>query len=202
MGSSEIDVSWTRSAGPIDGYNVYRYVPTPNGGSWQRLNPGSATTVSGNTAVYRDTGLSPGTSYSYCVTANYNGVESAMNQIPGGDTSGITLKNRIDDADILAAYEYVYNNINTQLYAGSMKGAEATDETRSGNDWDQAQLLVSKINCLSQNSQPASFGYGRIETTYDAVRQWLGLSETLSSSDILNMLSVAGTKSGRRQWLD
>src|SRR5206468_1225971 len=46
---------------------------------------------------------------------------------------------------VLAAFEKVYNTIVYQPYAGLMKNPSAVEATQAGNDWDQAALLIQKI---------------------------------------------------------
>jgi hypothetical protein len=43
-------------------------------------------------------------------------------------------------------FEYVVNNFSFEPYAGAKKGAQATLETRAGNDWDLDALLVGLLN--------------------------------------------------------
>jgi hypothetical protein len=69
--SNQITISWNPSPGPISGYNVRRGTAPGNEGS----TPLNATPIVGTT--YTDTTVYPGVSYSYEVTAVYNGVESA-----------------------------------------------------------------------------------------------------------------------------
>jgi hypothetical protein len=78
--SNTVDLSWTASTGSPTGYYVYR-------------NGTKVATVSSSTLNYLDSGLTPGTSYSYYVAA-YNG---------SGSTSSNTLsqptENKIGDLD-------------------------------------------------------------------------------------------------------
>ena len=57
-------------------------------------------------------------------------------------------------------YEYVKNNIETEWYWGSMKGAEETLRQKSGNDADQAALLVA---LLRASGFPSRYVRGTIE---------------------------------------
>ncbi len=50
----------------------------------------------------------------------------------------------------VSIYEYVRNNIETEWYRGCMKGAEETLRQKSGNDCDQAALLISLLTHLPQ----------------------------------------------------
>jgi RHS repeat-associated protein len=57
-------------------------------------------------------------------------------------------------------YDWVKNNIETEWYWGSMKGAEETLRQKSGNDADQAALLVT---LLRSSGFPARYVRGTIE---------------------------------------
>ncbi len=62
-----------------------------------------------------------------------------------------------DPVDI---YEWVKNNIATEWYRGGMKGAEETLRQRSGNDADQAALLIALLRAAGY---PARYVRGVIE---------------------------------------
>ena len=50
-------------------------------------------------------------------------------------------------------YEYVKNNVETEWYRGCMKGAEETLRQKSGNDCDQAALLISLLRASGYPSR-------------------------------------------------
>lgn len=50
-------------------------------------------------------------------------------------------------------YEWVKNNIKTEWYWGSMKGAEETLAQKSGNDFDQASLLIALLRASGYPSR-------------------------------------------------
>ncbi len=68
-----------------------------------------------------------------------------------------TGKQNWDPVDL---YEWVKNNIRTEWYWGSMKGAEETLRQRSGNDADQAALLISLLRAAGY---PARYVRGVVE---------------------------------------
>ncbi|MEW6429383.1 MAG: RHS repeat-associated core domain-containing protein [Thermodesulfobacteriota bacterium] len=75
-------------------------------------------------------------------------------------------------------YEYVLNNIDYVPYLGSLKGATLTYLDRSGNDYDQASLLIALLHAAGYST--ADFDYGRIAypvfngvDNYD-LQHWLG----------------------------
>lgn len=48
----------------------------------------------------------------------------------------------------LEVYRYVLNNVNTEFYYGSRKGAVGTYEQNGGNDYDQTSLLIAMLRYL------------------------------------------------------
>ena len=60
----------------------------------------------------------------------------------------------------VAIYEWVKNNVETEWYWGCMKGAEETLRQKSGNDCDQATLLVA---LLRASGFPSRYVRGTIE---------------------------------------
>ncbi len=60
----------------------------------------------------------------------------------------------------VSIYEWVKNNIETEWYWGSMKGAEETLGQKAGNDCDQASLLIS---LLRASGYPSRYVRGVIE---------------------------------------
>jgi len=64
-------------------------------------------------------------------------------------------------------YEWVKNNIETEWYWGSMKGAEETLRQRAGNDCDQASLLIA---LLRASGFPSRYIRGVIEFFPDIER--------------------------------
>jgi RHS repeat-associated protein len=60
----------------------------------------------------------------------------------------------------VSIYEYLKNNIETEWYWGCMKGAEETLRQKSGNDCDQATLLVA---LLRASNYPSRYVRGVIE---------------------------------------
>ncbi len=68
-------------------------------------------------------------------------------------------------------YEWVRNNIDYQPYYGSFKGAQQTLLEGSGNDFDQASLLIALLR-VSQIE--ARYAYGTIEVPVEKVMNWVG----------------------------
>lgn len=85
----------------------------------------------------------------------------------------------------LEAFSWIYNNVELELYPGFLKGTEATRQTKAGNDWDQANLLIQDLRAQGIN---ANYAYGRITAPIDQVRQWLSLSPTSSDQAVFDTL--------------
>jgi len=83
-------------------------------------------------------------------------------------------------------YEYLYNTIEYEPYAGLMKGSQAVLETKAGNAWDTSVLLEevleeSGVTARLVTGQVTAFGYDLF--------MWLGISNSLEQ---YRLLSTAG----------
>ncbi|HUP42960.1 MAG TPA: transglutaminase domain-containing protein, partial [Thermoanaerobaculia bacterium] len=76
--------------------------------------------------------------------------------------------------DYVRIFELVRNGIDTEWYAGAMKGAEETLRQGRGNDADQAALLVALLRAAGA---PARFVTGVVELPVAAVAADLGFAE-------------------------
>ena len=80
-------------------------------------------------------------------------------------------------------FAYLYNNFEYQPYDGLMKGARATLETRAGNDWDLAGLL---IDMLGEAGVTGQYVTGVIDVSVDLVTSWVGGDDAAEAARILN----------------
>ncbi|MGB7158226.1 MAG: DUF6531 domain-containing protein, partial [Tepidisphaeraceae bacterium] len=80
----------------------------------------------------------------------------------------------------LDVFESVYNTIEYEPYAGVMKGPVATEQTKAGNAWDQATLLVDR---LRNGGFTSKYVWGRVTLPKDDVKQWLGIVNGDGSTD-------------------
>jgi YD repeat-containing protein len=87
--------------------------------------------------------------------------------------------------DYVRIYEFVRNEIDTEWYAGSMKGAEGALLQRSGNDVDQASLLTA---LLRASQAAARYVQGIIELPIETLAADLGVAE----GDVTTVLSRSG----------
>lgn len=78
-------------------------------------------------------------------------------------------------------YDYVHNNIDYVPYFGAQKGALLTYLDGSGNDFDQASLMVAMLRaCSSMENQPHSienvqFIPRRVNMSLNDMAKWVGL---------------------------
>ena len=79
-------------------------------------------------------------------------------------------------------YEYILNNITFEPYYGSRKGAIGTFEQNSGNDIDQASLLISM---LRHNKIPSRYVKGTVEITAEEAMGWTGAETPQAAANIL-----------------
>ena len=73
--------------------------------------------------------------------------------------------------DAVRIYEFVRNEVEYEHYYGVLKGPRATLAALRGNDYDQAELLVS---LLRASGIPARFVRGRVRLDGTQINNWLG----------------------------
>ena len=103
-------------------------------------------------------------------------------------------------------YDYVRNHIDYVPYYGSLKGAMLTYLDSSGNDFDQAALLIA---LLRESGFTAQFVYGKMTIPGDQLTNWLGVDpgwqavgRVLPSGGIpVEALYVDGTAKFDRVWV-
>ena len=83
---------------------------------------------------------------------------------------------------ILDIFSRVRNNVELELYPGLMKGIEATAQTGAGNPWDQAALLVER---LEQAGYEANMATGQVNVAVDPLQQWLGAKTAAAAYNIV-----------------
>lgn len=88
----------------------------------------------------------------------------------------------------LEVYNYIKNTIKYSNYTGCRKGAIATFDSNSGNDVDQASLLVSMLRYLGYQ---AGYKTGIIKLTEEAALNLTGASDLKSAA---NILAAMGTE--------
>ncbi len=87
-------------------------------------------------------------------------------------------------------YEYVKNTIMYQPYWGALKGAAETLAQKSGNDADQASLLIA---LLRASGYPARYGRALVTVDIERAKQWLGVEDDTCVDWMLATAEVPGT---------
>lgn len=89
----------------------------------------------------------------------------------------------------VAIYEWVLNNIESEWYWGAMKGAAETLRQRSGNDADQAELLVALLRAANF---PSRYVRGKIEffPNMDQAARLIGLDDPLKIATFLQKAGI------------
>jgi RHS repeat-associated protein len=90
--------------------------------------------------------------------------------------------------DYIRIYEFVRNNIRTQWYAGAMKGAVGTLRQKSGNDIDQASLLIALFRA---SGLPSRYVHGVVELPIEDVMNSLGVNDATQATTAFTRAGVA-----------
>jgi hypothetical protein len=99
---------------------------------------------------------------------------------PEGELTGaIDAKARELDDDPIRIYEWVRNEIRYEPYLGVRKGAVGTLSEGSGNDADQAALLIALLRAANV---PARYVHGTARLPIDQAANWLGLDPSAGDS--------------------
>lgn len=88
--------------------------------------------------------------------------------------------------DYIKIYQFVNNQINTEWYAGARKGAEGTLLQMSGNDVDQASLLIALFRA---SGLAARYVHGTVEFPVEWINSSLGL---VTAEQTIKALNAAG----------
>ncbi len=103
--------------------------------------------------------------------------------------------------DPLKIFEFVHNYIDYECYYGSKKGAHLTLLEGSGNDMDQAALLVALLRAAGQE---ASYGHGPCEFLFSEIKDWWGLSSSpythMPNAEFASMLGISNTPTNVARW--
>ncbi len=116
------------------------------------------------------------------------GVEELEPDVQAPLSVPILLKAEALGYDAVAIYEFVRNEVAGEVYAGAMKGAEATLAQKSGNDVDQASLLVA---LLRASQVPARYVRGVIELPLERIAAELGLGNPDVVPEVLGRAGLA-----------
>lgn len=101
-------------------------------------------------------------------------------------TAEITELARALQHDPKLIYDYVHNHIDYVPYYGSLKGATLTYLDGSGNDFDQASLMIA---LLRQSGYTAKYVYGQVTISASDLINWLGAND-----GIYHLLASGGNR--------
>ncbi len=88
--------------------------------------------------------------------------------------------------DSIRIFNFVRNQIRTEWYAGAVKGAELTLLSGSGNDVDQASLLIA---LLRLSGVPSHYVHGVVELPVEHLRNAFGVA---TDAEALRALALSG----------
>jgi len=88
----------------------------------------------------------------------------------------------------VSLYEYVRNSFSFEPYAGSTKGAIQTLKEKTGNEWDQASLLIALYRA---SGIPARYAVGTVEIPIDKAMNWLGVEDPIMAGTLMLTLGRA-----------
>ena len=100
----------------------------------------------------------------------------------------ILAKTKELDYDYVRIYEYVRNNVRSEWYTGSVKGALGVLRSGAGNAVDQASLLIAMLRAAGA---PARYVHGVVEINADDLANAAGLGDASLVSDLLTKAGIA-----------
>lgn len=92
--------------------------------------------------------------------------------------------------DPIRIYNFVHDTIMTELYAGSKKGAIGTLREGTGNDVDQASLLIALLRAANI---PARYEVGNLAFPPAQANEYAGVAELSVSSALLSSAGIPNT---------
>lgn len=133
----------------------------------------------------------------------------ALSDTPASATTAtpeITALARALKNDPRLIYEYVRNNVDYDPYFGSLKGATLTYLDGSGNDFDQASLMIALLRASNITAQYV-YGTMMIPAYGDAnqkdMQHWLGVdANNTVISNVLSNGGIPGSQSGANWIVD
>ncbi len=92
-------------------------------------------------------------------------------------------------AKVIEEFSWVYNNVELELYPGLMKGPTATEQTKAGNDWDQAALLVRRLEAAGFEANIAT---GLVQVSPTQAMKWLGVTGSTAALQVIKQSIHSG----------
>ena len=91
-------------------------------------------------------------------------------------------------------YEFVHNHIDYVPYFGSLKGATLALLEKSGNDFDQASLMIALLK--SSGVTDAKYVYGTMTIPVDDVKKWLCVDSAVNANSMLSNGGIPVVEAG------
>jgi RHS repeat-associated protein len=102
----------------------------------------------------------------------------------------ILAKAKALDYDYIRIFDFVRGQVRTEWYASAMKGATGTLRQMSGNDIDQASLLIA---LLRASGLPTRYVHGVIELPIESILDSLALDTAVQAVQVLSKAGIAYT---------
>ena len=102
-------------------------------------------------------------------------------------TDAIRAKAAALSRDSIAIFEFVQNSVQSEFYYGAMKDASDTLRQLSGNDTDQASLLIAMLRA---SQVPARYVRGVIRLTGPQAVAWTGTGSTRRAAEIFTRAGI------------
>ncbi len=118
------------------------------------------------------------------------------------ETDEIEFTPRLDELlatllnDPVLVYRHVRDQVDYAPYYGSRKSAEHVLQTRRGNDFDQASLLIAAFRRLGI---PACYVRGTAEFTFPQLTSWLGVDGNSEAATVIASAYIPSTFAGNAQ---
>ncbi len=115
--------------------------------------------------------------------------------LPGTSSGAFVVDHAYRYRETIEAATSVRDSIEFEPYYGVKKGVEGTRISASGNAWDQATFLASKLSSITQSQ----FLVGRVEfpeSDYSAVNNWLDVDQISQASALLDKAGLRPNFSG------
>lgn len=118
----------------------------------------------------------------YLLSQNDNFTKNIRNSIPNVNTEIVSENQPIETSvtaemadkanelgDVVSVYNYLYNNMRSEFYFGSRKGAIGTYEQGGGNDIDLSSLLIAMLRYLGYE---ADYVTSKAGFTENQIKSW------------------------------
>jgi len=102
-------------------------------------------------------------------------------------------------AKVIEEFAWVYNNVELELYAGFMKGLQAAAETKAANPWEQAALVVKRLETAGFEADIAS---GNVQVPLNDLYAWLGIENATPEAKVVVFQIIQNAFDGKAVAVD